>query len=84
MLGLEASEIGVGDDFFRLGGDSIVAIRLVSRIRQRLGMTVSVKDIFQFKRIGALSAHIAGTAAAVEKQPEDEYVPFSLMNTNNK
>jgi amino acid adenylation domain-containing protein len=42
------------DDFFRLGGDSILSIQLVSRIRQRLGVQVNVKDIFQYRTVQKL------------------------------
>ncbi|MDN3695558.1 amino acid adenylation domain-containing protein [Chryseobacterium tructae] len=51
VLGLDASGIGIHDDFFRLGGDSIISIQLVSRIRQRLDIRVSVKDIFISKSV---------------------------------
>ncbi|NDD17045.1 MAG: hypothetical protein EB092_08590, partial [Chitinophagia bacterium] len=40
-----ASRVGLDDSFFALGGDSITAIRLVSRVRQA-GYGLSVKDIF--------------------------------------
>ncbi len=52
LLGFE--HIGINDDFFRLGGDSIVSIQLVSRMRQKLSVTVSVKDIFTYRNIARL------------------------------
>ncbi|TXI92124.1 MAG: amino acid adenylation domain-containing protein, partial [Neisseriales bacterium] len=54
VLGIEESKISIHDDFFRLGGDSIIAIMLVSRIRQRLNLIISVKDIFSYKTIAKL------------------------------
>ena len=54
VLGIPQNKIGIRDDFFRLGGDSIVSIQLVSRIRQRLELSVSVKDIFSYKTIERL------------------------------
>ena len=54
VLGLSQDKIGITDDFFRLGGDSIVSIQLVSRLRQRLALNVNVKDIFEFKTISRL------------------------------
>ena len=37
-----------------LGGDSIVSIQLVSKIREILGYTLSIKDIFKYKTIELL------------------------------
>src|SRR6185437_2945067 len=51
VLGLDADKLSINSDFFRLGGDSIISIQLVSRVRQRLGYNLSVKDIFNYKRI---------------------------------
>jgi len=58
VLGLEANHIGIEDDFFRLGGDSIIAIQIVSYLRQKLNLTVSVKDIFSYKTIASLFDHV--------------------------
>ncbi|MBP7006902.1 MAG: amino acid adenylation domain-containing protein, partial [Candidatus Pacebacteria bacterium] len=55
---LNIEKVGIRDDFFRLGGDSIVSIQLVSRLRQRLGLTVSIKDIFIYKSIEQLYDHV--------------------------
>jgi non-ribosomal peptide synthase protein (TIGR01720 family) len=54
VVGLPVEQVGTSDDFFRLGGDSIVSIQLVSRLRQKLGIQVSVKDIFSYKTIAKL------------------------------
>ena len=55
VLGLDSSIVGIRDDFFRLGGDSIVSIQVVSRLRQKLGFSfVSVKDIFSHRTIERL------------------------------
>jgi amino acid adenylation domain-containing protein/non-ribosomal peptide synthase protein (TIGR01720 family) len=54
LLGFEALRVGINEDFFKLGGDSIVSIQLVSRLRQKLGLSVSVKDIFTYRNIQML------------------------------
>ncbi|GAB1824331.1 non-ribosomal peptide synthetase [Herbidospora sp. RD11066] len=59
VLGLE--RVGAEDDFFALGGDSIVAMRLVSRARAA-GLALTPRDVFRFRSVRGL----AGTASSVE------------------
>ncbi len=54
LLGVALDVFSIQDDFFRLGGDSIVSIQLVSRLRQRLGLSINVKDIFAHKTVERL------------------------------
>ncbi|UHO38304.1 amino acid adenylation domain-containing protein [Chryseobacterium capnotolerans] len=68
VLGLDASGIGIHDDFFRLGGDSIISIQLVSRIRQRLDIRVSVKDIFTSRSVLKLSELMESKAKEEQTQ----------------
>jgi amino acid adenylation domain-containing protein/non-ribosomal peptide synthase protein (TIGR01720 family) len=53
VLGLE--RVGLDDHFFALGGDSILSILLVSRIR-RAGLELTPRDVFQQPRLEALAA----------------------------
>jgi aryl carrier-like protein len=53
VLGLE--QVGIHDDFFELGGDSIITIQVVSRAR-RMGYELQVGDIFSYTTIARLSA----------------------------
>jgi amino acid adenylation domain-containing protein/non-ribosomal peptide synthase protein (TIGR01720 family) len=56
LLGVE--KIGINDDFFRLGGDSIMSIQLSSSLRNA-GLDCAVKDIFKNPTVLKLSEHIA-------------------------
>ncbi|CAM4847245.1 unnamed protein product, partial [Rotaria magnacalcarata] len=51
---LNIEKVGIRDDFFRLGGDSIGSLQIVGRIRQEYDLILSVKDIFTFKTIEKL------------------------------
>ncbi|MFG2243800.1 amino acid adenylation domain-containing protein [Spirillospora sp. NPDC048823] len=53
VLGLE--RVGAGDGFFDLGGDSIIAIQLVSRARQS-GLVITPRDVFQHQTVEELAA----------------------------
>jgi mycobactin phenyloxazoline synthetase len=55
-----AHEVGVDDDFFELGGDSVLATTAVARIRNWLDTpTVMVADIFATRTVAALAARLA-------------------------
>ncbi|MFI6945715.1 amino acid adenylation domain-containing protein [Streptomyces sp. NPDC050422] len=52
---LRLDEVGVDQDFFRLGGDSILAISLLSALRDA-GLHVTARQIFTHGVVGALAA----------------------------
>ncbi|MFF5367216.1 amino acid adenylation domain-containing protein [Streptomyces sp. NPDC013187] len=52
---LRLEEVGVDQDFFQLGGDSILAISLLSALRER-GLHVTARQIFTHSTVGALAA----------------------------
>lgn len=58
ILSLPEDIVGIQNDFFELGGDSITSIQLVSRLRQRLGLNLTVKDIFTYSTIETLYDNI--------------------------
>ncbi len=67
VLGLDTGAAGVDDSFFDLGGDSIVAIQLVSRAR-RAGLALTPRDVFRHPTVAALAAQ-AGSVAEVPDVP---------------
>lgn len=52
---LELDRVGIDDDFFDLGGNSLRAIRLVGLIRSELGQEVSIRRLFAARTITGLS-----------------------------
>ncbi|MGW3040411.1 non-ribosomal peptide synthase/polyketide synthase [Kitasatospora sp. NPDC001159] len=76
VLGLPA--IGIDDNFFDLGGDSIMSIQLVSRAR-RAGLLMSTRDVFQYKTVAELAAVVRladGAVSAAADEPETGDVPL--------
>ncbi|MEW2355928.1 amino acid adenylation domain-containing protein [Spirillospora sp. NPDC029432] len=67
---LNLERVGIDDGFFDLGGDSIIAIQLVSRARQA-GLVISPREVFQHQTVEGLAAiaRPAGEDEAVEIEP---------------
>ncbi|HBP1857884.1 TPA: amino acid adenylation domain-containing protein [Pseudomonas aeruginosa] len=66
LLGVE--RVGLDDNFFSLGGDSIVSIQVVSRARQA-GLQLSPRDLFQHQSIRSLALAAKAGAATAEQGP---------------
>jgi amino acid adenylation domain-containing protein len=81
ILGLSTEQIDVDDNFFRLGGDSVLAMKLVSSLRSQ-GHTLSVADIFQHMRLGD-AARVLKVGQAVTAKVQ-LYKPFSTLGSLNK
>ena len=62
VLGL--AEVGIDDDFFALGGDSIVSIQLVIRARQA-GLVITPRQVFVHRTVAGL----APEASELDQQP---------------
>nr|WP_198730484.1 amino acid adenylation domain-containing protein [Mycolicibacterium baixiangningiae] len=63
VLGL--NEVGVDDNFFDLGGDSIASMRLVSVARSR-GLVFRPQDVFRLKSVAGLSTVASGDGVLSE------------------
>ncbi|MGM1060724.1 amino acid adenylation domain-containing protein [Saccharothrix sp. Mg75] len=54
---LGAARVGVRDNFFALGGDSILGIQVVTRAR-RAGLVLTSRDIFAHQTVAAIAPHV--------------------------
>jgi amino acid adenylation domain-containing protein/non-ribosomal peptide synthase protein (TIGR01720 family) len=55
---LKKERIGLQSDFFALGGHSLIAMQLLSRISQRFGVSISLKTLFSSSTVYSLEALI--------------------------
>ena len=67
VLGLE--RVGIHDNFFRIGGDSILCIQITSRLRQK-DLALQVKDIFEAPTVALLAQRLVDTTATVAVETE--------------
>ncbi|MFI6641777.1 amino acid adenylation domain-containing protein [Streptomyces sp. NPDC050504] len=78
---LDREEVGVDDDFFQLGGNSLSAVRLLSRVRAAFGAEVDVRAVFEAPTPARLAAAVvpgaSGRPALVQAARPDE-VPLSF------
>ncbi|WP_282782436.1 non-ribosomal peptide synthetase, partial [Nocardia sp. CC201C] len=81
LLGLP--RVGVDDDFFELGGNSLVATQVVARLSAALNAEVGVRVLFEAPTVAALAARVeshAGTGVrqALTARARPEHPPLSL------
>ncbi|MFE3542444.1 amino acid adenylation domain-containing protein [Nocardia sp. NPDC059177] len=75
-------EVGADDDFFELGGNSLLAAQAVARIGTALDTRVPVQLVFEASSVAALAARVeshvgVGTGNPLTAQPRPEQIPLS-------
>jgi acyl carrier protein len=71
-LGVE--KLGIHDDFFELGGDSLMAIRAIFRIRKAVGVELQVRSFFDAPTVASLAEVIEELILAQIEDLSDEEV----------
>jgi acyl carrier protein len=67
---LQLERIGIHDNFFQLGGQSLLATQVMARIQKVMGVELSLRSLFQAPTIADLAtaveeARIAGSARRI-------------------
>ena len=76
--------VGVDDSFFDLGGDSLLAMRLIAAINTGLDADLAVRDVFEAPTVARLAARIGGDAGRLPRLVAGErpaVVPLSFAQS---
>ncbi|HMS75862.1 non-ribosomal peptide synthetase [Gordonia sp. (in: high G+C Gram-positive bacteria)] len=80
ILGVD--EVSVTASFFDLGGNSLSATKVVARVSEVLGVTVSVREVFDAPSVRELIAAVSGNAATLAPilavNPRPAQIPLSF------
>jgi acyl carrier protein len=67
---LKITPVGIHDDFFTLGGDSLLATRLIFKTRSALHVEIPVRTIFEVRTISRLAEYIEAAAQTEANEAE--------------
>jgi amino acid adenylation domain-containing protein len=84
VLGVE--RVGIDDNFFAVGGDSILSVRVAARARER-GVALEIAELFRHPSVRALAGRVAREApeaAALEAVLRRERRPFDLIAEDDR
>ncbi|MFD6896359.1 amino acid adenylation domain-containing protein [Rhodococcus sp. NPDC060086] len=80
---LDVEKVGADDSFFDLGGNSLIATRVIARINEALGATLAIRELFEEPTVAGLAARAdsgRGGRALPElvRGPRPDRIPLSL------
>ena len=86
---LDVTPIGVNDDFFELGGQSMSAAQMLSRLESAFAISLSLGDAFEHRTVAQLAALVDdparrdgdGDRPALEAVPRDRLLPASFAQS---
>ncbi|MGW4633965.1 amino acid adenylation domain-containing protein [Nocardia sp. NPDC004415] len=80
LLGM--GRVGADDDYFALGGNSLMATRAIARINEALDADITIRDLFEAPTVTALAARIGAAAGAARPAlvaaERPQRIPLSL------
>ena len=74
---LGVPRVGIHDHFFELGGNSLLAVQVISQMRDEFGIDVPLRALFEAPTIEGLAGVIAATPASAEGSLGGPIVPVA-------
>ncbi|TSC25948.1 non-ribosomal peptide synthetase/type I polyketide synthase [Corallococcus sp. Z5C101001] len=78
--GLLPGPVGIHDNFFEVGGNSLLAVRLMARLRQELGRELPLATLFEMPTVELLAASLSG-AEGTSQEGRGALVPIQPAGT---
>lgn len=79
---LECGEVGLTEDFFDLGGNSIKAMRVTSKVSEAFGVQMQIRDLFEravfADYAGQIEERLLEGLSTISKRPETERMSLSF------
>lgn len=82
ILGVE--KVGIRDNFFRLGGDSLTGIQFIARLASRLGLELSLRELFENPTIEQLRGSLTAAAQTQFPPPYSDTEPVPLSSAQRR
>jgi len=70
LLGIDA--VGAEDNFFDLGGDSLIGTQVLTRLGRSFGVSLSMAALFEAQTLAAMAARLDSARAAAANPPAGE------------
>ncbi|WP_242223488.1 non-ribosomal peptide synthetase [Bacillus cereus group sp. BfR-BA-01380] len=81
VLKLEKQMISKDEDFFGLGGHSLIAVQVLNQIQRVFHVKLEIKDIFKYRTISRLSAYIEKLS---DQQNENTKIDINISKIKDK
>ncbi|MGW7056256.1 amino acid adenylation domain-containing protein [Streptomyces sp. NPDC054887] len=81
---LDLPEVGIDDDFFDLGGHSMLLVRLRDRLQNATGRQLAVADLFRHPTAAALAGRLRSTGEERTDGPTGLDVLFTLRSSGDR
>ena len=80
---LRVEKVGIHDNFFELGGHSLIVMRLISAIRIKVGLEISIRELFSNPTVASLLKHMEACEErtllpSIEITKKPELIPLSF------
>jgi amino acid adenylation domain-containing protein len=74
---LQVAQVGVADNFFDLGGNSLLGLRVITQIQERFELKVSVVRLYQYSTIRSMGQYLAKAIGDFKGEKGDKESPSS-------
>ncbi|HLP57172.1 MAG TPA: amino acid adenylation domain-containing protein, partial [Fluviicola sp.] len=75
---LDVEKVGVNDNFFRRGGNSITAVKLTAISRQKLGIDIPLSLLFAYPTVAGTAANLAAAETVIIPKADVARYPLSF------